>query len=71
MVRSQFEHCFVIWAPKLQNEIDKFEKVQKRAIKWILRQEHCSYANIATYYSKCKETLTNLLISQLGYLQTT
>ena len=56
MVRNQFEHCSVIWAPKLQNEIDKFEKVQKRAIKWILRQEYCSYASIATYYSKCKET---------------
>ena len=56
MVRSQFEHCSTIWAPKLQNEIDKFEKVQKRAIKWILRQEYYSYSNIATYYSKCKET---------------
>ena len=22
MVRSQFEHCLVIWAPKLQREID-------------------------------------------------
>ena len=33
--------------------------MQKRAIKWILRQEHCSYSNITTYYSKCKET--NLL----------
>ena len=53
MVRSQFEHCSTIWAPKLQNEIDKLEKVQKRAIKWILRQEYCSYSNITTYYSKC------------------
>ena len=56
MVSSQFEHCSTIWAPKLQNEIDKFENVQKRAIKWILRQEYCSYSNIATCYSKCKET---------------
>ena len=56
MVRSQFEHCCTIWAPKLQNDIDKFEKVQKRAIKWILRQEYYSYSNISTYYSKCKET---------------
>ena len=56
MVRSQFEHCCTIWAPKLQNDIDKFEKVQKRAIKWILRQEYYSYSNISTYYSKSKET---------------
>ena len=55
MVRSQFEHCSVIWAPKLQREIDSFEKIQKRAIKWILRQEYCSYSDVATYYSKCKE----------------
>ena len=51
------EHCSVIWAPKLQHEIDKFEKVQKqkRAIKWILKQEYCSYSDTAIYYSKCKE----------------
>ena len=55
MVRSQFEHCSAIWAPKLQREIDSFEKIQKRAIKWILRQEYCSYSDVATYYSKCKE----------------
>ena len=59
IVRSQFEHCSIVWAPKLQSEIDKFEKVQKRALKWILRQEYYSYSNIATYYSKCKEA--NLL----------
>ena len=59
MVRSQFEHYSIVWAPKLQTEIDKFEKVQKRAVKWILRQEYYSYSNIATYYSKCKEA--NLL----------
>ena len=29
MVRSQFEHCSVIWAPKLQREIDSFEKNTK------------------------------------------
>ena len=40
MVRSQFEHCSVILAPKLQRDIDKLENVQKRAIKWILRQEY-------------------------------
>ena len=55
MVRSQFEHCSIVWAPKLQSELDKFEKVQKHALKWILRQEYYSCSNIATYYSKCKE----------------
>ena len=55
MVRRQFENCSVIWAPKLQRDIDTFENVQRRAIKWILRQEYCSYSDTVTYYSKCKE----------------
>ena len=59
MVRSHFEHCTIIWSPKLHSQIEKFEQLQKRAIKWILRQEYCSYSDIAVYYSKCKQT--NLL----------
>ena len=39
MVRSQFEHCSIIWRPKLQYQIDKFEKLQKSAIKWILNED--------------------------------
>ena len=59
MVRSHFEHCTIIWSPKLHSQIEKFEQLQKCTIKWILRQEYCSYSDIAVYYSKCKQT--NLL----------
>ena len=59
MVRSHFEHCTIIWSPKLQSQNEKFDQLQKRAIKWILKQKYCSYSDIAIYYSKCKQT--NLL----------
>ena len=55
MVRSQFEHCSIIWRPKLQYQIDKFEKLQKRAIKWILNEDFTSYSDSALYYTKCKQ----------------
>ena len=54
-LRSQFEHCSIIWRPKLQYQIDNFEQLQKRAIKWILNEDFLSYADIAFYYTKCKQ----------------
>ena len=33
---SQLEHCSVIWRPLTQTKLDKFESIQKNAIKWIL-----------------------------------
>ena len=35
LIRSLFEHCSVIWRPISNNQIYKFEMIQKRAIKWI------------------------------------
>lgn len=35
IVRSLFEHCSIIWRPISENQISKFELIQKRAIKWI------------------------------------
>ena len=55
MVRSQFEDCSIIWRPKLQYQIDKFEQLQKRVIKWILNEEFTSYFDQALYYTKCKQ----------------
>ena len=46
MVRSQFEHCSIIWRPKLQHQIDKFEQLQKRAIKLILNENYISYSDL-------------------------
>ena len=54
MVRSQFEHCSTVWSPSSNVAIDKLESVQKRAIKWILGEEYCSYSP-AMYYLRCRE----------------
>ena len=54
LVRSQFEHCSVIWRPVTKTLINNFEALQKRAIKWILREECVSYSP-ETYILKCKQ----------------
>ncbi len=54
LVRSQFEHCSVIWRPVTKTLIAKLEGLQKRAIKWILREEYMSYSS-ETYLLKCKQ----------------
>ena len=62
LVRAQFEHCSQIWHPnKVDNKtlVDKFENVQKKCIKWILKEEEYSYHSVEIYNSKCKEA--NLL----------
>ena len=44
LVRSQFEHCSVIWTPYQEQLITQFEAVQKRAVKWILSEQNKSYS---------------------------
>ena len=45
IVRSIFEHCSVIWRPVSSNNIDKFEAVQKNAIKWICNELYVRYSS--------------------------
>jgi endonuclease/exonuclease/phosphatase family metal-dependent hydrolase len=54
LVRSQFEHCSVIWRPLTKTKTTKLENLQKRAIKWILFEENISYASITSYIQKCR-----------------
>ena len=54
MVRSQFEHCSVIWRPLTQTLLKRFEDLQKRAIKWILSEEYLSYS-YSQYIQKCRQ----------------
>ena len=42
MCRSILEHACTAWGPSL-TQIEKLEKVQKRAVKWILGEEYHSY----------------------------
>lgn len=53
LVRSLIEHCSQVWSPVTKSSLQYFEKLQKRAIKWILDEEDSSY-DTATYISKLK-----------------
>ena len=46
IVRSLFEHCVQIWRPISECGILKLERIQKRAVKWILSEVEHSYNNV-------------------------
>ena len=54
LVSSLFEHCSQIWRPVSASSIEKFEKLQKRALKWINNEMELSY-DWKTYVSKLKQ----------------
>ena len=54
LVRSNFEHCSTIWRPVNIVDIQKFEALQKRAIKWINCEEDYSYTD-ELYAIRCKQ----------------
>ena len=54
LVGSQFNHCSSIWRPSSITLLNKIERVQVRAIKWILSEQHAAYSTIK-YFTKCKE----------------
>ena len=65
LVRSLFESCSVIWRPSTnQSMISKLESIQKKSIKWVLREEHLSYSCWLTYLQKCKEVQLLPLINR-------
>ena len=55
LVRSQFEHCSIIWRPTTKSLTKKFEDLQKRALKWILAEEYTSYISHSHYILKCRQ----------------
>ena len=52
LVRSNFEHGSIIWRPITETEISDFEKLEKKALKWILNEENMHYDD-ETYITKC------------------
>ena len=55
-VRSQFEHCPVVWQPHSKTALDKLESIQKRGFKWILNDIALpSFSSISFYYHTCKQ----------------
>ncbi len=54
LVRSIFEHCSVVWSPQHQYLIDKFDAIQKRAVKWIFGEMFMNYSE-EVFFAKQKE----------------
>ena len=46
LVRSLFEHCCQVWAPQNAKSLNLFEILQKRAVKWILKEQHKRYSDV-------------------------
>ena len=55
MVRSQFEHCAIVWRPSAQSTLDRLESIQKRALKWVNDDDYTSFTRIGNYYKMCKQ----------------
>ena len=43
IVKSQFEHCCVVWRPTTDTMLNKFESKQRKSVKWILNEEDHHY----------------------------
>ena len=54
IVRSLFEHCVQVWRPTSDTSINKIERIQKRAVKWILSELDYSY-NDVEYIKRLKD----------------
>ena len=54
LVRSQFEHCSSIWRPNTDTEISIFEKLQKKAVKWIFNEQNYHY-DVEVYLNRCSQ----------------
>ena len=52
LVRSNFEHGSIIWRPVTETAISEFEQLQKKALKWMLKEENLHYDE-ETYLKKC------------------
>ena len=51
LVRSLFEHCGEIWGRNVVTAVNKFEPIQKKAVKWILAEGNKKYSE-QEYHSK-------------------
>ena len=45
LVRSIFEHCSPVWAPQTPVALNAIDLVQRRAVKWILKEPFTSYSD--------------------------
>ena len=62
LVRSIFDHTCIVWRPCSENLLGKFEKIQKRAVKWVLSEQDHHYGD----YSSTLEGSRTLIFSPLS-----
>ena len=55
LVRSQFEHCPIVWRPSAKSTLARIESIQKRALKWVMDDAYISFTKIGNYYKYCKQ----------------
>ena len=46
LVRSLFEHCSIVWRPTTFTMNEKVERIQRRAVKWILGEQDHHYNDL-------------------------
>ena len=51
VIRSQFEHASPVWRPTASTQMQKFESLLKRCVKWILNEDF-KYYNKSEYLGK-------------------
>ena len=51
VIRSQFEHASPVWRPTTSTQMNKFEALQKRCVKWVMNEDY-SYYSKSEYLSK-------------------
>ena len=54
LVSSQLNHCAAGCRPYTNTIINKIERIQTKAIKWILSEQHKTYTDIE-YFNKCNK----------------
>ena len=54
IVRSQFEHCSIVWSPTTSTQLLYFERILKRGIKWIFNEQYSVYSN-NQYFDRLRE----------------
>ena len=53
LVRSQFEHCSVVWGPSSNTIFARLESIQRRAVRWILSEPYRNYDELS-YLTKLR-----------------